>query len=201
MATLDETRVLITAGASGIGYAMAEAFTEAGASVWVTDVDPDAIAGCPNSWRTSQVDAADEGGGESAFRRNRKHLGRTRYLVCKCRHCRTNRVGRRHRALRLATVRFGQSGRRVSRQQIHHSDDEAATRRRHCHNLFNRWIYRLSAASPLRGSQMGRDRTCQDARDGAGAPQYPCQRDLPRPHRRGAYGWGHQTRSSRQGCE
>lgn len=67
MATLDETRVLITAGASGIGYAMAEAFTEAGASVWVTDVDPDAIAGCPNSWRTSQVDAADEGGVKALF--------------------------------------------------------------------------------------------------------------------------------------
>ena len=67
MITLNENRVLITAGASGIGYAMAEAFTEAGASVWVTDVDSSAIAGCPNSWRTSEVDAADEAGVKQLF--------------------------------------------------------------------------------------------------------------------------------------
>lgn len=67
MATLDDNRVLITAGASGIGYAMAEAFTEAGAQVWVTDVDADAIARCPNPWRTSQVDAADETGVKDLF--------------------------------------------------------------------------------------------------------------------------------------
>ncbi len=47
MAMLDNNRVLITAGGPGIGYAMAEAFTEAGAKVWITDVDANAIAGCP----------------------------------------------------------------------------------------------------------------------------------------------------------
>ena len=33
------SRVLITAGASGIGRAMAEAFAASGAQVWVTDID------------------------------------------------------------------------------------------------------------------------------------------------------------------
>ena len=53
-------RVLITAGASGIGRAMGEAFDAAGFDVWVTDVDKQALAGCPERWRTTQVDASDE---------------------------------------------------------------------------------------------------------------------------------------------
>ncbi|MEM1277505.1 MAG: SDR family NAD(P)-dependent oxidoreductase [Pseudomonadota bacterium] len=54
------TGVLITAGASGIGRAMAEAFDEAGAPVWITDIDPDAVAACPSHWRRSVADVADE---------------------------------------------------------------------------------------------------------------------------------------------
>ncbi len=54
------SRVLITAGASGIGRAMAEAFAAAGARVWVTDVDEAALAGCPEAWRRSRADVADE---------------------------------------------------------------------------------------------------------------------------------------------
>ena len=53
-------RVLITAGASGVGRAMAEAFDAAGAHVWVADVDPAALAACPAQWRTSAVDVTDE---------------------------------------------------------------------------------------------------------------------------------------------
>ena len=53
-------RVLITAGASGIGRAMAEAFAEAGAEVWVTDVDGAALAACPDDWRRTQADVTDE---------------------------------------------------------------------------------------------------------------------------------------------
>jgi len=36
-------RILITAGASGIGRAMAEAFAANGAKVWVADVDDQAL--------------------------------------------------------------------------------------------------------------------------------------------------------------
>ena len=67
MTILDNNRVLITAGASGIGYAMAEDFSAAGAKVWITDIDAKAIAACPNSWRTSVVDAADEAGVKALF--------------------------------------------------------------------------------------------------------------------------------------
>ncbi|WP_037316018.1 SDR family oxidoreductase [Ruegeria halocynthiae] len=54
-------RVLITAGASGIGKAMAEAFDASGANVWVADMDHAALARCPSHWRQSHVDVSDEG--------------------------------------------------------------------------------------------------------------------------------------------
>jgi len=54
------SRVLITAGASGIGRAMGEAFDTAGHQVWVTDVDVGALADCPKTWRCSRVDASNE---------------------------------------------------------------------------------------------------------------------------------------------
>ncbi len=53
-------RVLITAGASGIGRAMAEAFAARGAQVWVVDVDAAALAECPAAWRKDVLDVADE---------------------------------------------------------------------------------------------------------------------------------------------
>jgi NAD(P)-dependent dehydrogenase (short-subunit alcohol dehydrogenase family) len=53
-------RVLITAGASGIGAAIARAFASAGAAVWVVDVDAAALGECPKTWRTDQADVADE---------------------------------------------------------------------------------------------------------------------------------------------
>lgn len=53
-------RVLITAGASGIGRAMGEAFAEAGFDVWVTDVGAEALDSCPESWRKTCADVSDE---------------------------------------------------------------------------------------------------------------------------------------------
>lgn len=55
------TRVLITAGASGIGLAMGHAFADAGYDVWVTDIDTDALATCPDTWTARHVDVADDG--------------------------------------------------------------------------------------------------------------------------------------------
>ncbi len=52
------SRVLITAGGSGIGYAMAEAFSNAGHEVWITDIDQAAVSAAP--WRGSVVNAAHE---------------------------------------------------------------------------------------------------------------------------------------------
>ena len=54
-------RVLITAGANGIGLVMARAFAEAGDRVWVTDVDAAAVAAVPQGIRATRCDASDEG--------------------------------------------------------------------------------------------------------------------------------------------
>ena len=53
-------RALVTAGASGIGRAMARGFDEAGYEVWVTDVDASALAQCPEGWVAHQIDVTDE---------------------------------------------------------------------------------------------------------------------------------------------
>lgn len=53
-------RVLITAGASGVGLAMAHAFADTGARVWVVDVDGAALAKCPSGWQRETVDVTDE---------------------------------------------------------------------------------------------------------------------------------------------
>lgn len=59
-------RVLITAGANGIGLVMAQTFAATGAQVWVTDVDGAAIAGLPTGLPTGLrgtcVSVADEPG-------------------------------------------------------------------------------------------------------------------------------------------
>ena len=60
-------RVLITAGAAGIGYAMGEDFEAAGARAWITDIDPQAIGNCPKSWRSSVADVADEASVRNVF--------------------------------------------------------------------------------------------------------------------------------------
>ena len=53
-------RVLITAGASGIGRAMGEAYDAAGFEVCVTDVDAAALADCPSGWRCFELSVTDE---------------------------------------------------------------------------------------------------------------------------------------------
>ena len=53
-------RVLITAGGSGIGLAMAKGFDVAGYEVCVTDVDQAALNAAPSHWRKDCVDASNE---------------------------------------------------------------------------------------------------------------------------------------------
>ena len=60
MEFLGEGRVLITAGASGIGRAMADAFDAEGARVWVADMDEAALETCPDHWGRTAADIANE---------------------------------------------------------------------------------------------------------------------------------------------
>lgn len=60
-------RVLITAGANGIGLVMARAFAAEGYRVWVTDVDAAQIAALPPGIRGTVADAAQEPAMEALF--------------------------------------------------------------------------------------------------------------------------------------
>lgn len=68
-------RVLITAGGSGIGRAMAEGFAAAGHQVWVTDVNADSLSELPAGWQASVVDAADEDSVAALFAEVREQWG------------------------------------------------------------------------------------------------------------------------------
>jgi NAD(P)-dependent dehydrogenase (short-subunit alcohol dehydrogenase family) len=60
-------RVLITAGAAGIGHAMATAFAATGARVRVADSDAAALAACPQEWQRTTLDVTDEAGMRALF--------------------------------------------------------------------------------------------------------------------------------------
>lgn len=68
-------RVLITAGAAGIGRAIAEAFAANGADVWVVDRDRAALAACPSAFRVSTADVTDEAAMAEVFAAVREQWG------------------------------------------------------------------------------------------------------------------------------
>ncbi len=53
-------RVLVTAGAGGIGFAVARAFAATGARIRVCDLDRDALDALPDDWVRSLADVSDE---------------------------------------------------------------------------------------------------------------------------------------------
>ena len=52
--------VLVTAGASGIGKAMAEAYEVNGDNVWIADSNKEQLNNCPKKWKKSHTDVRDE---------------------------------------------------------------------------------------------------------------------------------------------
>lgn len=75
-------RVLITAGAAGIGRAMADAFAATGAQVWVCDTDAEALATCPEEWHRTRTDVADEDAVADLFDRVAAAWGGLDVLCC-----------------------------------------------------------------------------------------------------------------------
>ncbi|KUF09973.1 SDR family oxidoreductase [Pseudoponticoccus marisrubri] len=69
-------RVLITAGAGGIGQAIARGFAETGARVHISDVDAEAVKSVTGGAITGSVaDASDEAQTHALFDAAREHLG------------------------------------------------------------------------------------------------------------------------------
>jgi len=65
---MSAARVLVTAGASGIGRAMANAFAQAGARVWIMDIDAKALGDCPDAWQKTRGSVTDEAAMASLFK-------------------------------------------------------------------------------------------------------------------------------------
>jgi len=77
-------RVLVTAGASGIGAAIASAFAETDAKIHICDIDDAALAVLQKSfpnWQASKADVADEKQVASLFETQRKKFGGLDVLV------------------------------------------------------------------------------------------------------------------------
>ena len=62
-------KVLITAGATGIGYALAKQFSDAGYQIWIIDVSKKALKECPKDWERSNIDVCDENAMSSLFKK------------------------------------------------------------------------------------------------------------------------------------
>jgi NAD(P)-dependent dehydrogenase (short-subunit alcohol dehydrogenase family) len=77
-------RVLVTAGASGIGAAIASAFAETGGKIHICDIDDAALAALQKSspnWQASKADVADEMQVASLFEIQREKFGGLDVLV------------------------------------------------------------------------------------------------------------------------
>ncbi|MEM9579959.1 MAG: SDR family oxidoreductase [Pseudomonadota bacterium] len=72
---------LITAGASGIGYAIAQGFDDAGFEVWITDIDRNSLSQVPDNWRKSLVDVSSEDAMNTLFAEVRANWG-TADVLC-----------------------------------------------------------------------------------------------------------------------
>lgn len=73
--------VLVTAGATGIGRAIAEGFSESGAAVHVIDIDESALHGLPQQYLHTVVDVSDEEGVVAAVREHVDVFGSIDVLV------------------------------------------------------------------------------------------------------------------------
>ena len=61
-------RVLISAGAGGIGLSIAKLFAQSGAEIWVADCDEEAISKLPCSWERTNIDIKAQYDIENIFR-------------------------------------------------------------------------------------------------------------------------------------
>jgi NAD(P)-dependent dehydrogenase (short-subunit alcohol dehydrogenase family) len=64
---LDGLRVLVTAGASGIGRVTADTLAAQGARIYVCDIDTSALSSCPAEYGSSRADVSDPADVEALF--------------------------------------------------------------------------------------------------------------------------------------
>ena len=73
-------KVLITAGASGIGYTIAERFSDAGHQIWIIDISREALKKCPKDWEKSNLDVCDENAMSALFDKINEKLNNDNFM-------------------------------------------------------------------------------------------------------------------------
>ncbi|MAQ71265.1 MAG: 3-oxoacyl-[acyl-carrier-protein] reductase [Alphaproteobacteria bacterium] len=82
--SIDGVRVVVTAGASGIGYAVASAFDRQGAKIHICDVSDEALDECQSKhphWGQTKCDVSDETQVQKLFNEANAFLGGVDVLV------------------------------------------------------------------------------------------------------------------------
>ena len=77
-------RVLVTAGASGIGRVIAETFASAGARIHICDISPEALSECSEThpdWGVTNCDVSSESDVCRLFNEATNHLGALDVLI------------------------------------------------------------------------------------------------------------------------
>ena len=69
-------RVLISAGAGGIGLSMARLFAQSGAEIWIADCDGEAISKLPSCWERTNLDVTAQNDVEAMFEHIKNKWGR-----------------------------------------------------------------------------------------------------------------------------
>ena len=184
----DGQRVLVTAGASGIGRAMVDALVEAGARVHVCDVAEPALtalrADLPSVGSTL-ADVSDEAAVDRLFDDVRARLGGLDVLVNNAGIAGPTAADRGHRPRRLAPLHRHRPDRPVPVRTPRRAAAEGRRRRGHGQHVVGRRPLRLRLPHALFRRQVGRDRPDREPGQGARPAQHHRQRDPARHRRRG----------------
>ena len=176
-------KVLVTAGASGIGRSIAGAFLAAGDDVFVCDVNTGALVSAAadlKGLKTGLCNIGDRGEAETMVADAAATLGGIDVLVNNAGISGPTapRLGRRSRS--LGTGAQGQPDGHVHRDEGRHSSPHRLRQWRHYRHVFRRRPVWLSEPKPLCDDEMGPDRVLQNALHGAGRAQHPRERHPPR---------------------
>ena len=185
---IKDLRVLVTAGAAGIGLEIARAFVREGAQ--------GAHLRCrrggagrrqeerPRSSRRSVCDVADRAQVAQAVRRCAEEARRARLPGQQCRHRRADRQGRGDQPRGLGPLPRHRHHRPVQLRAAGRAAPQAVQERQHHESVLAGGQARLPAALALCGGQVGRDRLHQVDRHRARPLRHPRQRAAARPRGR-----------------
>ena len=182
---IKDLRVLVTAGAGGIGLEIARSFVAEGARVHVCDVDAKALRALAKSdpkITRSKARRVGPQAGREAVPRGARRAERPRRAGQQCRHRGADRQGRRDRAGGVGPLSRRRHHRPV---QLHAARGAASAQKQERLDrepVVGRRPARLPAAHALFGGEMGGGRLHQVARRRARAGRHPRQRD-PARHR------------------